>query len=134
VSPRWTRGWRVAGVVAALLFLLSAAVQHNDPDPLPWMAVYGAAAVLGVVVAWGRGGTRTGVAALLLLGVSVVWLWTLGPAAVRFLATPRPEGVSYAMKAGDVVEEEAREAGGLLLVALWSAAVAGRARRGKLAP
>jgi Transmembrane family 220, helix len=35
-----------ANVVAAALFTFAAAVQVNDPDPLLWMAVYVAAAVV----------------------------------------------------------------------------------------
>jgi hypothetical protein len=128
------RAWRVAGGVTALVFLLSAAVQHNDPDPIPWMALYGAAAVLGVVTALGRAGRSVGVIAALLGGISLVWVLTLAPSLVTFVSTPRPEGLSYTMKAGDTVEEEAREAGGLVLVALWSGAVAWAARRGKLRP
>jgi hypothetical protein len=27
----------------AVLFLVAAAVQYNDPDPLRWMAIYGLA-------------------------------------------------------------------------------------------
>jgi hypothetical protein len=30
---------RIANGLMAMLFLFAVAVQHNDPDPLPWMAI-----------------------------------------------------------------------------------------------
>ena len=34
---------RMLHVVMALLFCLSIAVQYNDPDPIAWVCIYGAA-------------------------------------------------------------------------------------------
>src|SRR6185503_18124067 len=38
--------FRAANLALALVFTGFAAVQYNDPDPVRWMAVYGAAAVV----------------------------------------------------------------------------------------
>jgi hypothetical protein len=40
------RFWTVANAIMLLMFVFSAAVQLNDPDPLPWMGIYGAAAAV----------------------------------------------------------------------------------------
>src|SRR5688572_32014402 len=42
-------GWKVANLIAAVMFGASVAVQINDPDPLPWMAVYGGAAIIALL-------------------------------------------------------------------------------------
>ena len=38
-----SRVFRVANRTMAVLFLICAAIQFNDPDPLRWAAIYGAA-------------------------------------------------------------------------------------------
>ena len=38
-----SRAFRVANRTMAVLFLICAAIQFNDPDPLRWAAIYGAA-------------------------------------------------------------------------------------------
>ena len=110
-----------AGMCA--LFLLSVAVQYNDPDPYLWMPIYGLAAVLAGMGAAGRLPVRANAAALLLyLGLFALW--------APSLAGARHEAFeSWHMQAPE--DEEPREAGGLALCALWSAlqvAVAARRR------
>ena len=39
------------GAMAAM-FAAAALLQYNDPDPVRWVLVYGAAAVLSGVAAW----------------------------------------------------------------------------------
>ena len=41
-----SRIWTAANVAMLAMFVFSVAVQYNDPDPLPWMAIYAAAAVV----------------------------------------------------------------------------------------
>ena len=38
-----SRVFRMANRTMAVLFLICAAIQFNDPDPLRWAAIYGAA-------------------------------------------------------------------------------------------
>src|SRR5687768_2545882 len=40
------RFWTLANGIMLLMFLFSATVQVNDPDPLVWMSIYGAAAAV----------------------------------------------------------------------------------------
>lgn len=40
--------------VMILLFVVAAAVQYNDSDPMLWIAIYGAAAFLCVLFAIGK--------------------------------------------------------------------------------
>ena len=98
----------------ALLFAFAAALQYNDPDPTRWMAVYGAACVLSLLSAYTR---RILPASVLTVGlVSLVWA-----AWIAFGGPPVSEYShmfdAWEMKSPSV--EAAREASGLILVALW---------------
>jgi hypothetical protein len=115
----------------AMLFVLSAAVQHNDPDPLRWMAVYGSGAVLSGWTAV-RPRAVSWWAPALLGSIALAWsvFLSLGVAGqVRFADLVR----SWHMEQG-VRVEEAREGIGLFVVAAWMAVLALgrlRARRGR---
>lgn len=86
-------------LAVALLFGLFAAVQFNDPDPGAWVAAYLFAALVSIPPFFGR---YTPLPALG-LAVYLVWSFTLiGAVDVNWIEN-----------------EEAREAFGLLLAALW---------------
>jgi hypothetical protein len=94
----------------ACLFAICIAVQYNDPDPLVWMALYLVPLVLSLRAFRGRAD-----------------LWpNLVPAAAYSLAALR---WAPPFTAGYLDNEEAREAGGLLLSGLWMALLAWRAWR-----
>ena len=97
----------------AALFLFAAAVQYNDPDPLRWMATYGLAA-LACVLSLARRLPRL---APVVVGLgAVAWAGTLAPGVVGRVSVGELFQ-SYSMLSETV--EEAREMGGLLIVAVW---------------
>ena len=105
---------KVANVIFALLFIFSLVVQYNDPDPIRWMLVYGAAAaacgwwvVRGSVPRW-----LPGVVALAALAWIVLWFpRVLGK--VGFSEMFQERGMAT------LEIEEGRELIGLILVAIW---------------
>lgn len=103
----------------AFIFLLSAAVQYNDPDNVMWLAVYLAATAmcLDQIKKWGL---RWLAPALLV--VTLPWIIYLLPAIGA--ASIDDIFASLSMKTKAV--EEAREAGGLAIVALWAAVLTAR--------
>src|SRR5919198_5862613 len=109
--------WTGANAVMVLLFLFSASLQFNDPDPVQWVAVYTAAAVIsGFEVA-----RRTRIwAPLALTCVAVIWAAFIasGVHDVRFADM----FAQWEMK--NVQIEEERETYGLLIVATWMIAIA----------
>ena len=105
------------------LFLLAVAVQWNDPDPVRWMAIYGAAFGVALVVAL-RG--RIANTMPILIGL-VALLWSLTTLTGAPAAGFRHMFDAWEMRTETV--EEAREATGLLIVAAWMLIVAAGQRR-----
>jgi Transmembrane family 220, helix len=105
---------RTLDLVMTLLFAFAAALQFNDPDPVRWIAIYGAASVLSLTVFFRRRvppAVAIGVAA-----IALVWAASIafgGPAASEYSHMFD----AWEMKSPSV--EEAREASGLLIVAAW---------------
>lgn len=115
---------RVLGATMAALFVLSIAVQWNDPDPLPWMGFYGLAAVSALGVAFERSGRawRGLEWATLLLALAVVV--GLAPS----LGDARSEAfTSFRMRAA--ADEAPREWVGAAIVLAWAGVAVGWRRR-----
>ena len=105
--------FKAANWLMLAAFLFSVAVQYNDPDPFRWMLVYGSAAL----------------ACILHLRRQLRWYFpaAVGATAFGWAASIAP-GVIGKTTFGDMfqsfhminsVVEEAREMGGLLIVAAW---------------
>jgi Transmembrane family 220, helix len=106
---------KTASALMAGLFVLCIAVQYNDPDPYIWMPLYLVPLVMTVRALRGRADFWPNLLAGVAYSLSASW-WA-----------PR-----YAP--GYLDNEEAREAGGLLLSGLWMAILAVQAwRRRRLA-
>lgn len=110
MAPAW---FRTVSWVMAALYLLSVAVQYNDPDPLRWMAMYGAAAVAAALLPSRRWaiGLALSVAAAALLWAVVLTPDIWGRVGFTDLWKKMSEK-------GGAVEIE-REIGGLALVVAW---------------
>src|SRR5688572_22162883 len=108
----------------AALFALSAAVQWNDPDPLRWVAIYGAACALSALV-FVRVHVRPAWFAIVALA-AIVWSGAImagGPSAAIY------RRMFDGWEMSSVAVEEAREASGLLFVAVWMLILCARALR-----
>ena len=107
-----SRAFGVANRSMAVLFLISAALQFNDPDPLRWAAIYGAAGF--ACLAAGRFRCSwplpTGVGL-----VALVWTAWLSP----ILPEVRLRDLARSMHAETPSIELGREFLGLLVVLGW---------------
>ncbi|MDQ3365506.1 MAG: transmembrane 220 family protein [Myxococcota bacterium] len=109
-APRW---FRYLAYVMAVLFVVCVALQYNDPDPVRWMVIYGAAAAVSIALPWDR---RVGLGALVLGLGAAAWAVLLvqstwGAVGITDLTSQMSE------KGGAV--EVGREAGGLAIIAVW---------------
>ena len=112
------RLWTTANGIMLLLFLFSGIVQFNDPDPLPWLAIYLAAAtVCGLEIR-----RRTPVWAPFALAIASLF-WS---ASIAMRAHDVPISALFAeWEMRNLRVEEAREMYGLVIVGSWMIAVAG---------
>ena len=105
----------VLNTLFLIAYLLSALVQFNDPDALPWIAIYLAGAAM-CAAQYRKKQPRWLPPAL--LGITTVWILFLLPAIIGQVSiTEIFESISMKTKA----VEEAREIGGLALVTVWAA-------------
>ena len=98
-----------------LAYLASALVQYNDPDPWSWIGIYLAATGM-CIVQFRKRLPKWYPTALLI--ISLVWIGTLLPSVIGKVS-PADIVESISMKTQSI--EEAREIGGLTLIAIWSA-------------
>jgi hypothetical protein len=127
VAPRW---YSVLAWVFAGLFAVCVALQWNDPDPARWMAIYGAAAVIAGVLPLARAQPWARFAAFAVAAVAAAWAgYLLSRVWGRVGLSDLSEHMM--MKGGAV--EEARELGGLAIVAIALAALALVRRRWRAA-
>lgn len=111
--------WRAWHLVFAALFVVSAGLQYNDPDPVGWALLYLAAAALAVGA---FRGLPLRVPAVALMAVCAVWMVMLAPGMGAFIERGDLALLGATMQAGDPVIEEAREFLGLAIVLLYSLA------------
>ena len=115
--------WRLLDALFALLFALAVIVNLNDPDPLAWVLIYGAAAWTSFLAVLGRPSRALASA---VAAVALLWAATIVPRVVGKVPFGDMFGAWEMQNAGI---EESREMYGLLLIALWMAAIALRGRR-----
>ncbi len=106
--------FRVLNAVMIPIFAISVYVQYNDPDPLAWMAIYGAALISCVLVVRDR---RYWQFSVLIGAIALGWAASLLPHVLGRVALEQMFE-SWTMNNNPLVEE-ARESGGLLIVASW---------------
>src|SRR5687768_3823838 len=104
---------RIVTGLMAVYFLFALVMQYNDPDPVRWMAIYGAAAFACALALARRlwRGYAVGVGV-----VAAVWAATLAPGVIGRVA-PGDLFTEAGMLAPAV--EQAREMLGLIVVAAW---------------
>jgi hypothetical protein len=119
------KSWTAANIVMALMLAFSVVVQVNDPDPIAWMAMYAAAAVVCVLE------IRRKAPWWAACGVGIVALIWAGMIAPRVLGVVPFASMFEEFEMKNVAIEESREMYGLLIVAIWMLAVelAGMRRR-----
>ncbi len=112
--------FRALDAIMGVLLLIAVVVQYNDPDPIPWTALYGAACALSV---WSliRPAGYPWVLPALVAAIALVWASTIAPGALG--KVPLSELFrSWEMKNTRV--EENRETLGLMIVAAWMVVLA----------
>lgn len=117
-------GTRIIFAVAFLVFAMFVAVQYNDPDPLVWMLIYGAVALLSLAAAFNYFFPRTTAVVAIAFLAATLWM------SPNFLHTSLAAFSSVGMM--NERHELVREAWGLLICFTWISVVFWQGwRRGK---
>ena len=112
------RLWTLANGIMLLLFVLSTVVQVNDPDPIRWMCIYGAAATVCGLEMRRRAPAWAPVA---IAFIALVWA-----GSIVSRAHDVPISSMFAQwEMHDLRVEEAREMYGLTIVGVWMMLIAG---------
>jgi hypothetical protein len=120
-----SRAWTIADALFLAMFTMSVIVQVNDPDPLPWILVYGAAAV-AAAAALARRLTWWLPAAV--AAAALTWAASIAPRVIGTVPFLDMFG-AFEMKSTGI--EESREMYGLLLIAAWMTVLTVRAFRSR---
>lgn len=111
---------KIIHIVIAILFLLFAAVQYNDPDPLLWILIYGAVALVALLKIYMR---QVNFQALITTLMVILFAYSLFyiPSFLDFMGQPDKSELVGQMKATKPWIEGTREMGGLLIAVgvLW---------------
>ena len=115
MPKRTSRSFTVVNALVGSLFLISAALQLNDPDPLWWIVIYVAAGIACFL-------PREMPSYRMLPGavglVCLVWAISLAPETLPIL---KIGDLAKTMKAGTPAVELGREMLGLAILAGWMA-------------
>ncbi len=98
------------------LFILSVLVQYNDPDPVPWMLLYGFGAGNCLLYAMGR---LRALVSLLTGAVALVWSAWLLPSVINGTETLTADAVFATTHMINERVEIVREIGGLWITFAW---------------
>jgi hypothetical protein len=114
-SMKTTTAWRrTAALIATLIFIVMAALQLNDPDPLYWFAVYAAVAVVAAAAVVGRDLPRF---ALVTLGAVTAGALIAAPGFIDYLQSGTWGSIAEHMNDEEPYIEQGREFVGLLIAA-----------------
>lgn len=114
---------RGINAAAAAVFVVSAALQYNDPDSARWILIYGLAAASCLQY---RRHTRDALLPALTGLAALSWAALLIP---ELIATARVGDLFRSMNDKGGAAELAREFGGLVIIAVWMAVLVAAARR-----
>jgi hypothetical protein len=108
-----SKPFKILNYFMLVVYLYMVVVQYNDPDTLLWVSIYGIAAIICFLASRDR--LHWGISAIM-AGVALVWALTLAPDVIGKVSFSELFGNLY-MKT--LAIEQAREMGGLLIVAGW---------------
>ncbi len=107
---------RIFNLIAAILFLLSAFLQYNDPDPYLWMPIY----LYGAILCWlafrRRYYPKLYLAGIVLFALYAGYLFFEKNGVADWIQEHQAENIAGSMKAEKPWIEATREFFGLLLL------------------
>lgn len=105
-------------IVFCILFIISAGLQYNDPDPYLWIPIYLYGAFLCLQAARHHYYPKAYVAGLIFYSIYGVYLFFDKYGVMNWVTEHDAENIASSMKASEPWIEETREFFGLLILIL----------------
>jgi len=103
---------KIVNITLTLIFIVFAAIQFNDPDPLFWIIIYGFVAVISALATFGK---YYNLPTIIGMVVSFVWAGILFPSIIELVTEHELKDLTANMHADREYIEKARESFGLLI-------------------
>ncbi|WP_421945758.1 transmembrane 220 family protein [Pedobacter sp.] len=107
---------KIFNIIFCLIFILSAALQYNDPDPYIWVPIYLYGAWFCFQAFRGKYYPKAYLAGILIYTIYALYLWFDKSGVMSWYSEHNAENIVQSMKATKPWIEETREFGGLLLL------------------
>jgi hypothetical protein len=107
---------KVFNIIFCLLFLFSAGLQYNDPDPYIWMPIYLYGAALCWLVFRNQFYPKLYLVGIIIYGVYAIYLFFAKDGVLDWIQKHNAENIAGTMKATKPWIEETREFFGLLIL------------------
>ncbi|MDA0345929.1 MAG: transmembrane 220 family protein [Verrucomicrobia bacterium] len=107
---------KILNWILCFLFLLSAVLQYNDPDPVIWMLMWGATGVACLLFALKK---LPNLMPMIVGGIALVWALILLPKIIGTYEDILWNEVFMQASMSNITVEWVREMGGLLIIAIW---------------
>ncbi|NII27914.1 hypothetical protein HB364_22715 [Pseudoflavitalea sp. X16] len=107
---------KIFNLLFCLLFVFSAALQYNDPDPYVWIPIYGYGAVLCWMAFRGNYYPRAYIIGILVYSIYAVFLFFTDDGVLDWIREHQAENIAQTMKAQKPWIEDTREFFGLVIL------------------
>ena len=107
---------KIVNWIFCCLFFLSAVFQYNDPDPVIWILMWGAAGAACLFFGIGKLPMALPVA---MAAIGLIWALALFPKILETSADIRWREVFMQASMSNITVEWVREMGGLLIISAW---------------
>ena len=107
---------KVFNIIFIIVFILSAALQYNDPDPYVWMPIYLYGAYLCYQAIYRRYNPVLYIIGLVVYIAYAIYLFFDKQGVLNWAEEHHAENIAQTMKATKPWIEETREFGGLLIL------------------
>ena len=108
---------KIFNLIFCLLFVVSAALQYNDPDPWLWIPIYMYSAVLCWFAFRGRYYTKAMLVGIVVYLLYAVYLFFTDDGVIDWLSKHDAENIAASMQASKPWIEDTREFFGLCILA-----------------
>jgi len=107
---------KIFNILFCILFLISAGLQNNDPDPYIWIPIYSYGAILCWLAFRNQYYPKAYVAGIIIFAGYALYLFTTENGVLDWIQKHNAENIAASMKASTPWIEDTREFFGLVIL------------------